>query len=149
MKNKVTILLAEDEPADVFLVRHAFRDADPPIDLVVVKDGEEAQAYLQSREDRDPETLPDLIILDINMPRMNGLETLAWIKTRPGLAEIPTIMLSGSTHERDLQAAHRFGANAYLQKGTDLEAMQDMAEAIMTLAALQQEQRPLVVPGAA
>jgi CheY-like chemotaxis protein len=94
-----------------------------------VEDGEKIIDYLASRKDfadRDAFPYPEFIILDIKMPKLNGLEVLEWIKNHPDCAVVPTLILSGSAQERDIEAAYALGANAYLVKPNSFEELQRM-----------------------
>lgn len=119
---QLTILLAEDEPADVHLLRLALLENDLPAELHHVSDGREALAYLRRLGTRFAAAVrPDLILLDLNMPRMDGCEFLAAIKADAALNRIPVVVLSTSVAERDVVAARRLGAAGYIAKSADLD----------------------------
>jgi two-component system, chemotaxis family, response regulator Rcp1 len=107
------ILLVEDEPAGVFLVEHALHQFANPCLLRTAADGEAALKVLLGRE---VQIRPDLILLDINLPRINGLELLQRIKADERTRRIPVIVMSSSQTEKDIDAAYRAGANGYVQK---------------------------------
>ncbi len=115
------ILVAEDEPADVHLLRLALREVGIAAELQHVVDGREALEYLRRQGMRFAEaTRPDLILLDLNMPRMDGREVLAAVKGDAALCDIPVVVLSTSEVERDVLAAYRLGAAGYLSKSPDV-----------------------------
>jgi CheY-like chemotaxis protein len=113
------VLAAEDEETDRFILRLACEQAGLANPLVLVRDGEEALAYLQGRppyEDRARHPLPALLVLDLKMPRRTGFEVLEWLATRPELARLPAVMLSSSPDESDMATARRLGAREYFVK---------------------------------
>lgn len=114
------ILLVEDEPAGARLTIETLRASTPRVKVSVVPDGVEALAYLR-REGRYGEAArPDLIILDLNMPRMNGREVLAAVKSDPELRRIPVVVLTTSEAEEDVRTSYDLYANCYVAKPTDL-----------------------------
>lgn len=120
------VLVVDDEDSDVRLLVEAFREAGLPHRLDGCHDGEGALAYL-----RDPsKARPDLILLDINLPRKNGHEVLAAIRSDDSLAVIPVLMLTSSAADRDVTAAYRGFANGYVVKPVDVEALLDVARTI-------------------
>jgi len=126
----VEILLVEDSPGDVKLTVEALRDADVPNNLHVARDGEEAMAFLR-REDKFTDVpRPDLILLDLNMPRMDGREVLAAIKADKELRRIPVIILTTSQSEDDIAEAYNLAANCYVAKPVDLDEFLDVVRAI-------------------
>lgn len=116
---QATILLVEDNPGDVRLTREAFREGQIENDLHVVHDGAAALEYLQGEGEYEDEPRPDLILLDLNLPRMSGDEVLEQIKSDPGLCSIPVIVLTGSRAEEDILRSYELQANAYLTKPVD------------------------------
>lgn len=119
------ILLVEDNPMDVDLTRRAFRDSGTPRPLIVARDGEEALAWLARWEAGEP--TPVLILLDLNLPRVSGLEVLRQVKAHPRFRIIPVVVLTTSMHSTDLQAAYQLGANSYVIKPVDFEEFRPMA----------------------
>lgn len=118
------ILLAEDDPGDQELTRRALEDDVIRVDLRIVSDGEEALDYLHRRgQYSDPEIAPrpDLILLDLNMPRLNGREVLQSLKTSPDLCRIPVVVLTTSQQEADILATYDLGCNSYVQKPVDID----------------------------
>ena len=127
-KNRITILLVEDDPGDQELTRRALHDDLLGANLNIVGDGEEALDYL--RRDgafSEPEAAPrpDLILLDLNMPRMNGRELLKVLKTDPDLCRIPVVVLTTSEQEADILRSYDLGCNSYIQKPVDMDQFVD------------------------
>jgi len=125
-----TILLVEDEPADAFLVRMGFKENKILVDLHHVEDGVEAFAFLHKEGRYQDAPCPDLILLDINMPRMDGLTFLQKIKVMEKLRRIPVVVLTTSSAERDVLASYDYGAAGFVVK--PMEVPQFM-EVIRTL----------------
>jgi CheY-like chemotaxis protein len=115
------VLLAEDEPADAYLVREAFRENRILVDFHHVSDGLEALAFVNRAGVHAAAPRPDLILLDLNMPRMDGRRFLAEIKKIDEVATIPVVILTTSDVERDLIASYQMGASGYIVKPIDLE----------------------------
>ncbi|WP_293913344.1 response regulator [Deinococcus sp.] len=113
---KIDILLVEDNSADVLLTEEAFEEARIANQLHVVRDGVEALEFLRREKGFADVPTPDLILLDVNMPRMNGLELLALLKADPALRRIPTIMLTTSRAEGDIWRSYDLHVNAYIPK---------------------------------
>ncbi|MGH9630611.1 MAG: response regulator, partial [Bryobacteraceae bacterium] len=122
------ILLVEDNPGDVRLVREAFSHAGIPYRLSVATDGEEALAHLRTHNGHQPST--DFILLDLNLPGKSGWEVLWEIKQDSMLARIPVIVLTTSTAPKDIQAAYALHANCYLNKPRDLKQFFDLMKSI-------------------
>ena len=120
------ILLVEDEPSDAHLVKSALNESRILCNLHHVVDGVEALAYLRRQGEvyRDA-PWPDLILLDLNMPRMNGREFLAAVKGDASLAAVPVVVLTTSDVERDVVASYKLGAAGYITKPVDLEQFID------------------------
>ncbi len=117
-----TVLLVEDSPDDAFMVQNACKSAEIPHDLVHVSDGAAAIEYLAgtgSYADRIKYHLPDLIFLDIKMPRKDGHEVLEWIRTQPSFQNLPVIMLTNSDAPKDIHRAYHLGVTSYLLKTGD------------------------------
>ena len=107
----ITILLADDDADDRELTRLALKEAKHDAELVSVRDGAELLDFLRGREER-----PHLILLDLNMPRMNGHEALAKIKRDPELRSIPVVILTTSTRDEDISTSYDLGANSFMSK---------------------------------
>ena len=119
MNGEATILLAEDDPNDVFFMKRAFEKAQLPNPLVVVSDGEETIRYLKGEgvyADRARYPLPGLLLLDLRMPRRGGFEVLDWLRRQPGLKRLMTVVLTSSAESPDINHAYDLGANSYLLK---------------------------------
>ncbi len=117
----VEILLVEDNPGDVRLTREALRDAKVHNHLNVVSDGEEAMAFLRRRDKHADAPHPDLILLDLNLPRKDGRAVLAELKADENLRRIPVVVLTTSQSEEDILRADNLNANCYGSKPVDLE----------------------------
>lgn len=115
------ILLVEDNPADVRLTQEALRNGKVVLDLRVVTDGEQALAFLHQVAPYAVAPRPDLILLDLNLPRKSGQEVLVEIKSDPALARIPVIVLSSSEADADILASYDAYANGYIVKPVDLD----------------------------
>jgi CheY-like chemotaxis protein len=115
------ILLVEDNPGDVLLTREALREAKVLNRVTVTSNGEEALAVLRREGDHAGSVRPDLVLLDLNLPRLSGLEVLTAIRTDPALASLPVVMLTSSAAERDVGDSYALGVNCYVTKPVDLE----------------------------
>jgi len=112
---KKTILVADDDADDVFLLRRAFSKAGINANLQFVGDGEEAIRYLQS-VDQQKHPTPDLLLLDLKMPRVDGFSVLEWVRRQPGLKRLLVTVLTSSDARMDINRAYDLGANSYLVK---------------------------------
>lgn len=113
------VLIAEDDPSDIFLLRRAFTLAQVPATLHFVRDGQEVIDYLEGDakyQDRAAHPLPDLLLLDLKMPRLNGFDVLAWLRQQPGLKRLLVTILTSSDQPSDINRAYDLGANSYLLK---------------------------------
>jgi chemotaxis family two-component system response regulator Rcp1 len=110
------VLLVEDSSGDVRLTREAFRDADASINVHVANDGVEAMAFLRQEGIHANAPRPCLILLDLNLPKMGGLEVLGHIKKDPSLQAIPVVILTTSERQADVSKAYELRANCYLNK---------------------------------
>jgi CheY-like chemotaxis protein len=117
----IEILLVEDNPGDVLLTREALRDGKIHTHLSVAADGEEALARLRCQGAYADAVRPDLILLDLNLPRLSGREVLAVIKADEQLRRIPVVVLTSSEAEQDILASYDLNANCYISKPVDLE----------------------------
>jgi chemotaxis family two-component system response regulator Rcp1 len=127
----IEVLLVEDNPGDIRLTQEAFRDANCSVRLHVAFDGVDAMAFLR-REGAAVANAPrpDIILLDLNLPRMDGREVLARVKKDPILKMIPTIILTTSDAEADVVKSYQLGANCYLRKPVRLEAFESVVKSI-------------------
>lgn len=112
----VEILLVEDSPADIELTREALLESKLHNNLYVVTDGEAAMAFLRREPPHESVPRPDLILLDLNLPKKNGREVLAEIKCDPSLSMIPIVIMTVSRDERDILESYRLHANCYIRK---------------------------------
>ena len=122
----ITILMAEDDPEDQMLVREGLAESRLANDLHMVENGEELMDYLRRSgkfSDPDQSPCPGLILLDLNMPRMNGREALELIKADPDLCSIPVVVLTSSKSEEDILRSYNLGANSYITKPVTFEAL--------------------------
>ena len=119
MKEAQTILVAEDLPNDVLLLQQAFSKAGLDVPLHFVRDGQEAIDYLngeQSFADRATHPMPTLLLLDLNMPRLNGFDVLKWLRRQEGLRRLPVVVFTSSSLPQDVNRAYDLGANSFLVK---------------------------------
>jgi len=121
----IQILLVEDNEGDVLLTMEALKEARIYNEVIVARDGEEAIRMLD-----DARSLPDLVLLDINLPRIDGIEVLAYIKNNDLLKSIPVIMLSTSSDERDIKGAYMHHANCFISKPVGLQNFMDVIRTI-------------------
>jgi two-component system, chemotaxis family, response regulator Rcp1 len=119
--NPIEILLVEDNPGDIRLTREALRDGKVRNNLHVALDGVEAMAFLRKEGAHADAPRPDVVLLDLNLPRKNGREVLAEIKSDPELMLIPVVVLTTSQDEQDILKAYEYRANCYITKPVDLE----------------------------
>jgi chemotaxis family two-component system response regulator Rcp1 len=117
----IQVLLVEDNPGDVRLTREAFRDAKVHLDMHVAADGVEAMEFLLRQGAYSQSPRPDLILLDLNLPRKDGREVLAEIKGDPSLMSIPVVILTTSAADADIERSYLLHANCYISKPVDLE----------------------------
>jgi CheY-like chemotaxis protein len=137
------VLLVEDSPGDIRLTQEAFRDANASIQLHVAFDGVEAMAFLRREGTHVRAPRPDLILLDLNLPRMDGREVLAQIKSDDCLKTIPTVILTTSQEEGDITKSYQLHANCYLNKPVQLDAFESLVRIIndfwLTMVKLPQQ----------
>ena len=126
----VQLLLVEDNPGDVRLTREAFREVDGSVQLHVASDGVEAMAFLRREGVHADAPRPDFILLDLNLPRMDGREVLSHIKADDDLHTIPTVILTTSDADADILKSYELNANAYLKKPVTLEAFESLVRSI-------------------
>jgi chemotaxis family two-component system response regulator Rcp1 len=127
---QIEVLLVEDSPGDIRLMQEVFRVANSLVRLHVVTDGVEAMAFLQQWGEHANCPRPDLILLDLNLPKMGGLEVLEKVKSDAGLKTIPTVILTTSEAEADIAKGYRLQANCYLRKPVHLEAFEMLVRSI-------------------
>lgn len=132
MQAPVDILLVEDNPADVDLTREAFEQGELRSNLHVAVDGMEALRFLRREGRYAAVPQPDLILLDLNLPKKNGREVLAAIKEDPELKTIPVVILTSSAAEEDVLRSYQLHANSYVQKPANFSRFMDVVKAIET-----------------
>ncbi len=115
-----TILLVEDNKADIRLIEEALKNSAIAYQMVIVRDGMAAMAYLRQEDEYATAIRPDLIVLDLNLPKKDGREVLAEIKTDPQLKRIPVIVLSTSRNEDDIHQSYELNANCFISKSRNL-----------------------------
>jgi CheY-like chemotaxis protein len=126
----IEVLLVEDSPGDVRLTQEAFREANSLIRLHVACDGFEAMAFLRHEGVHADAPRPDFILLDLNLPKMDGREVLAHIKNDESLKTIPTIILTTSNAEEDIVRSYQSHANCYLSKPVQLDEFEEVVKSI-------------------
>jgi CheY-like chemotaxis protein len=126
----ISVLLVEDDPGDVLLIREAFDEQKVGNVLSVVSDGVEAMKFVRGEGEYADRERPDLVLLDLNLPRKSGAEVLAEIKGDPELSTIPVIVLTTSSAEADIVGSYRMHANAYITKPVDFERFREIVHQI-------------------
>ncbi len=126
----IDVLLVEDDPGDTLMIREAFEDNKVRNNLATVADGIEAMRYLRKEGEFATAPRPDLILLDLNLPRMDGREVLAEIKQDESLSLIPVVVLTTSAAEEDVLRSYKLHANAYVTKPVDFERFIDVVRQI-------------------
>jgi CheY-like chemotaxis protein len=147
------ILLAEDREDDIQIIRRAFKQAFVTNPLQIVRDGEEAIEYLAAKgkyASRSEYPLPDLILLDLKMPKIDGFQVLEWIRQQPGIRGIPAVVLTSSDQVRDVNRAYALGANSFLVKPADFQSTVELARVLrkywLHTARFPETYRPLPEP---
>ena len=129
---RLKVLMVEDDPGDVELTREAMGTGQLSIDLEVVEDGEKALTYLIHQVPSTHKQLPDLILLDLNLPKKNGQEVLKEIKQHKELRLIPVVILTSSAREEDIRSTYEIGCNCYVMKPAGLKQFTKTMHAIET-----------------
>lgn len=122
------ILLVEDNPVDLDLTLRAFKSRKLANPVEIARDGEEALAYIEKWKNGDP--VPVVILLDLNLPKVNGLEVLEAIKKHPDFRTIPVVVLTTSSESRDVKTSYLLGANSYIVKPVDFDKFIEVAKQI-------------------
>jgi len=117
----IHILLVEDSEGDIMLIKEAFEEAKLANELTILKDGEQAITYLEKKGSYKEARIPDLVILDVNLPRVNGHEVLKFIKYNSKLKHIPVIMLTTSSSKADIKLSYDNYVNCYITKPIDAD----------------------------
>ncbi len=126
----ISVLLVEDDPGDVLLIREAFAEYKVGNVLSVVSDGVDAMRFVRGEGDYAGRERPDLVLLDLNLPRKSGAEVLAEIKGDPELSTIPVIVLTTSEAEEDVLRSYKSHANAYITKPVDFDRFKEIVHKI-------------------
>ena len=141
----IEVLLVEDDPGDVLMTREAFEEHKVRNNLSVVSDGADALAFVRREGEFSGAPRPDLILLDLNLPKRDGREVLSEIKSDPDLREIPIVVLTTSSAEDDILSSYRLHANAYVTKPVDFErfiaAVKQIDDFFVSLVKLPRGQR--------
>lgn len=146
--NVSRVLVAEDDDNDIFFLERAFKQAQIINPLIRVSDGEEAIAYLRGENEyanREKHPLPQLMLLDLKMPRKNGFDVITWIRSQPGLKRLPIVVLTSSKEDPDINRAYEIGANTYLVKPVKFEGLVEMMRTL-NLYWLMLAEKPNYVP---
>jgi chemotaxis family two-component system response regulator Rcp1 len=122
IRQRFEVLLVEDNPGDVFLTQEAFREGQASLRLSVVGDGEEAMRYLRREGPFEEAPRPDLVLMDLNLPKKDGRELLAELKQDLDLRQIPVIILTTSESQQDIWRAYKLHANCYLTKPLEVDS---------------------------
>lgn len=122
----VKILLVEDNPADIELTKEALKESKLTIDLTVVEDGAMALDYLSRKDKYSKSTRPDLVLLDLNLPKVDGREVLSWVKQDEDLKKIPVVILTTSEADKDILKTYKSYANCYIKKPVDFNEFIDV-----------------------
>jgi CheY-like chemotaxis protein len=135
MKLPHAILLVEDNPADVKITQRALRESGLPVELLVVRDGQEAIEYLSRQGPHAANACwrsPDLILLDLNLPRLNGREVLEHVRSTPHLRAVPVVVLTTSRRHEDVYQLYAAGANTYIEKPHEFARFIEVLRTIQT-----------------
>lgn len=130
MARPIRLLLVEDNPDDVAHVDRLIHSTSRPVERWIAGDGKEAIDLLADRVSRGREGLPDLVILDLNLPRMSGLEALQWIRADQRLQDLPVVVLTGASEEGQILRMHRLGVLGYLVKPLNAEEFGRIVEGL-------------------
>jgi len=128
------ILVAEDNPADIYLLREAFSQEHQEVDLTVVSDGEEALEYIQRQGRFSEAALPDLVVLDLNLPKSDGCDVLRCIKETDVYSGVPVVVLTSSDSPRDRKVIEGLGASSFITKPSDLDAFLALGRTLIGFA---------------
>ena len=126
----ITVLMVEDDPDDVYLTQEALRSGRLQITMQVVSDGASAMQYLRGEQEYAGSRRPDLVLLDLNLHRMDGREVLAALKEDPELSDIPVVILTTSEAEEDIASSYRHHANCYISKPVGIDQFRSVVGSI-------------------
>ncbi len=133
MSRFIEVLLVEDSPADVRSAEEAIVDAGVNVNLHVVNDGDEAVRYLTQQAPYSNAKTPDIVLLDLNMPKMNGYDVLDEIRNQNNMKEVPIVLLTASENCDDVEKAHNLGINYYLRKPVQGPGLGELLTAVQSL----------------
>jgi len=140
------IAIVEDNPADAKTLRFALARRAPEIEVILLEDGAQAVHYFSSAQESGDVPPCELVVLDLNLPRVSGFEVLEFLKADPELKKLPVVVLSGSSSHQDIERCYAAGANSYICKPTGIEEVMGMAAQLITYwfvyAKLPKRQRP-------
>lgn len=125
------ILVAEDNPADVYLLREALSLEGSEVEMLVVSDGEQALEYVRRRGSHRDALIPDLVVLDLNLPKSDGTDVLRCIRQTEAYARVPVVILTSSDSQRDRKTIEGLGANSFITKPSDLDAFMALGRILM------------------
>lgn len=131
--SKLNVLLAEDDENDIVFFKRAFEKVEHPVSVQIVRDGEEAIAYLRGAgqfNDREAHPFPTVLMLDLKMPKVDGLGVLRWIVDNPDCKVLPAIIFSSSAREQDIEEAYHLRVNTYFAKPTSFHELVPLIESI-------------------
>jgi CheY-like chemotaxis protein len=134
MKDRLVMLVAEDDKLDLELLKRAIPKNGSAVNLQVTRDGEECIDYLKGEgkyKNRITHPFPNVIVLDLKMPKVSGLQVLEWLNKQLDCKRIPTIMLSGSSLDKDVQEAYRLGVNTFFMKPSGLDKLQELMKRVV------------------
>lgn len=126
------IIVVEDNPADASTLKIALRNRDPDIHMIVLEDGALALEYFAGARAKGEPVVGDLVLLDLNLPRVSGFEVLEFLKSDPEFRKIPVVILSGSSSYQDIERCYAIGANSYICKPTGIDEVFGMVENLIT-----------------
>jgi len=132
-QNPPAVLVVEDNPDDVFFIERAFAESGTAAAIKVVEDGEKAIAYLSGRgafADREKYPVPTLVLLDLKLPRVPGLNVLSWVRKQPALERLLVVILTSSREAVDINRAYELGANSYLVKPVSSKELADLIKSV-------------------
>lgn len=132
MNKQKLVLLVEDDLNDIELIERAFAKITMNIKLDIVKNGVDGADYLDDVDSRDDKKVPDLLIMDLKLPKKNGHELLDWIKDREGIRHIPVVVFTSSNESRDIEKAYKLGANSYVLKPVSFEKLTELIKTLTT-----------------
>jgi CheY-like chemotaxis protein len=133
MNQTRTILLVEDNPADIKITQRALRESELVVELIVVRDGQQAVDYLSRQGAYATDEswhVPELILLDLNLPRLTGREVLEYVRSTPKLRSVPVVVLTTSRRREDVQEVYAAGANTYIEKPQDFRRFVEVLRTI-------------------